>query len=66
MTVAKREGRSLNDVGYEDVATAAYGRAGHAVVSATIYTELYGICALLFIIMGESATTSSTPGVQSM
>jgi vesicular inhibitory amino acid transporter len=53
-TVCKREGRDLHDVGYEDVAEAAYGKAGRAIVSTTIYIELYGICALLFIIMGDN------------
>lgn len=39
-TVCKREGRDLHDVGYEDVAEAAYGKAGRAIVSTTIYIEL--------------------------
>lgn len=53
-TICKREGRDPHDVGYEDVAQVAYGKLGRLVVSATIYTELYGICALLFIIMGDN------------
>ena len=40
-TVCKREGRDLHDVGYEDIAEAAYGKAGRAIVSTTIYIELW-------------------------
>ena len=39
------------EVGYEDVAMAAFGRTGQATVSFSMYTELYGICAVLFIVM---------------
>lgn len=35
---------SAGDLGYEDVAEAAFGSWGKACVSATIYAELFGIC----------------------
>lgn len=38
--MCKREGKDPHNVGYEDIAEVAYGKAGRAVVSATIYTEL--------------------------
>ena len=37
-------------VGYEDVGEAAFGAFGRAIVSASIYTELLGTAALLFIL----------------
>jgi len=37
-------------VGYEDIGEAAYGSFGRKLVSTTMYTELLGICALLFIL----------------
>ena len=49
--VAERQGVAETGVGYEDVARAAFGRAGQVAVSVSIYTELYGICAVLFIVM---------------
>lgn len=47
--------RAKNDpnvsmVGYEDIGEAAYGSFGRRLVSTTMYTELLGICALLFIL----------------
>ena len=47
--------RKTNDpntsmVGYEDIGEAAYGSFGRRLVSTTMYTELLGICALLFIL----------------
>lgn len=35
---------SAADIGYEQVAKAAFGSWGKACVSATIYAELFGIC----------------------
>ena len=49
--VAERRGVPEAEVGYEDVARAAFGRAGQVAVSVSMYTELYGICAVLFIVM---------------
>jgi len=49
--VAERRGVPEAEVGYEDVARAAFGRAGQVAVSISMYTELYGICAVLFIVM---------------
>lgn len=53
-TVAKSSGVSCQSIGYEDVAEAAFGSSGKAFLSACMYTELYGICAVLFIIMGDN------------
>ena len=50
-TVASSSGAPSHEVGYEDVAEAAFGSAGKAFISTCMYTELYGICAVLFIIM---------------
>ena len=49
--VAEARGVPEAEVGYEDVALAAFGRAGQVAVSVSMYTELYGICAVLFIVM---------------
>ena len=43
-------GGPVAPVGYEDVGEAAFGALGRAVVSASIYTELLGTAALLFIL----------------
>jgi len=45
---------SAADIGYEQVAKAAFGSWGKACVSATIYAELFGICSLFFVIMGDN------------
>ena len=50
-SVAKSSGVPSHEVGYEDVAMAAFGSAGKTFISTCMYTELYGICAVLFIIM---------------
>ncbi len=42
-------------VGYEDIGEAAYGSFGRKLVSTTMYTELLGICALLFILEVQSS-----------
>uniref|UniRef100_A0A061SET5 Solute carrier family 32 (Vesicular inhibitory amino acid transporter) n=1 Tax=Tetraselmis sp. GSL018 TaxID=582737 RepID=A0A061SET5_9CHLO len=52
--VRKRTGKET--VGYEDIAEAALGRAGRALVSAIMYVELFGTCALLFILQGDNLT----------
>lgn len=46
---ASSGGRTV-PVGYEDVGEAAFGAFGRAIVSASIYTELLGTAALLFIL----------------
>ncbi|PNH12095.1 Vacuolar amino acid transporter 1 [Tetrabaena socialis] len=37
-------------VSYEDIAEAAFGPIGRVIISAIIYVELFGTCALLFIL----------------
>jgi vesicular inhibitory amino acid transporter len=44
--------------GYEEIAEAAFGKAGRAVISAIIYTELFGTCCLLFILQQVRATAA--------
>ena len=44
------QGGQVTPVGYEDVGEAAFGAFGRAVVSTSIYTELLGTAALLFIL----------------
>lgn len=58
-TVANNRGVASQEVGYEDVACAAFGVRGKAFISACMYTELYGICAILFIIMVRLYLTCS-------
>lgn len=53
-TVAKINKTSAADVGYSDIAEAAFGSAGKAFVSTTVYAELFGVCSLFFIIMGDN------------
>ena len=47
---AAAQGGQVAPVGYEDVGEAAFGALGRAVVSTSIYTELLGTAALLFIL----------------
>lgn len=47
---AKNPKADISNIGYEDIGEAAYGSFGRKVVSTTVYTELLGICALLFIL----------------
>ena len=47
---AAAQGGRVAPVGYEDVGEAAFGALGRAVVSTSIYTELLGTAALLFIL----------------
>lgn len=44
----------VSSIGYEDIGEAAYGSFGRRLVSTTVYTELLGICALLFILEVDS------------
>ncbi|PNH00569.1 Vacuolar amino acid transporter 1, partial [Tetrabaena socialis] len=41
-------------VSYEDIAEAAFGPIGRVIISAIIYVELFGTCALLFILEGDN------------
>lgn len=47
---AKDPKADISNIGYEDIGEAAYGKFGRRLVSTTVYTELLGICALLFIL----------------
>lgn len=48
---AEREGSSGEAlIGYEDIGAEAFGGLGRAIVSSTMYIELLGTCALLFIL----------------
>ncbi len=47
---ALREGSNRELVGYEDIGAEAFGGLGRATVSSTMYIELLGTCALLFIL----------------
>ena len=48
---AEREGSSGGAlIGYEDIGAEAFGGLGRAIVSSTMYIELLGTCALLFIL----------------
>lgn len=49
-TVAKQRNLGNTPVGYEDIAEAAFGKVGRLVISSIIYVELFGTCALLFIL----------------
>lgn len=56
--VVKRRGLPTGTlVGYEEIAEEAFGKFGRAVISAIIYTELFGTCALLFILEVRSMYT---------
>lgn len=48
--VAEQRGQPGTVVGYEDIAEAAFGKLGRALVSAIIYIELFGTCCVLFIL----------------
>ena len=47
---AKDPKADISNIGYKDIGEAAYGKFGRRLVSTTVYTELLGICALLFIL----------------
>ena len=47
---AQNPGQEGDSVGYEDLGEAAYGPLGRKIVTTTMYTELLGICSLLFIL----------------
>lgn len=49
-TVTKTHGSKFSKVGYEEIAEAAFGSVGRLIISNTVYTELFGTCALLFIL----------------
>ncbi|KAK9826368.1 hypothetical protein WJX81_002972 [Elliptochloris bilobata] len=51
---ATAAGGQVLPVGYEDVGEAAFGAFGRAVVATSIYTELLGTAALLFILEGDN------------
>ncbi|GLC35800.1 hypothetical protein PLESTB_000495600 [Pleodorina starrii] len=52
--VAKRQGANAAPVGYEEIAEAAFGKLGRLIISSIIYVELFGTCALLFILEGDN------------
>ncbi|GIL72720.1 hypothetical protein Vretifemale_3019 [Volvox reticuliferus] len=52
--VLKRQGANAGPVGYEEIAEAAFGSIGRLIISTIIYVELFGTCALLFILEGDN------------
>ena len=48
--VAARQQKPGSAVGYEDIGEAAYGGFGRNLVSTAMYTEIIGICSLLFVV----------------
>lgn len=52
--VAELKGQPDKSFGYEDIAEAAFGKLGRVVISSIIYIELFGTCALLFILEGDN------------
>lgn len=48
--VAELRGQPGVVVGYEEIAEAAFGKLGKALVSSIIYIELFGTCCVLFIL----------------
>lgn len=53
MVTKKRQREGSNGtalVGYEDIGAEAFGAPGRAVVATSMYIELMGTCALLFIL----------------
>eukprot|EP00983_Pelagomonas_calceolata_P058259 1145413-Pelagomonas_calceolata.AAC.8 len=48
--VAENRGQPGAVVGYEEIAEAAFGKFGKALISAIIYIELFGTCCVLFIL----------------
>ena len=44
------QGSQVSSVGYEDIGEAAYGGFGRKLVSTAMYTEIVGICSLLFVV----------------
>jgi len=66
--VAENRGQPGAVVGYEEIAEAAFGKFGKALISAIIYIELFGTCCVLFILEQDnmfnlfgSATGMSPP-----
>lgn len=60
--VVKRRGLPAGTlVGYEEIAEESFGKLGRAVISAIIYTELFGTCALLFILEVRGGIKHATP-----
>ena len=51
-------------VRYEDIAKATFGDAGKRIISAIMYTELVGTCALLLILEGDNLWNLMRPQVQ--
>jgi vesicular inhibitory amino acid transporter len=52
-------------VGYEEIAEAAFGPIGKLIISTIIYVELFGTCALLFILevsLAAAQTAMHTAG----
>lgn len=52
--VAKLKGNVGAPASYEDIAEATFGKWGRVLVSSIIYVELFGTCALLFILEGDN------------
>ena len=58
---AQNPGQKGDSVGYEDLGEAAYGSLGRKIVTTTMYTELLGICSLLFILEVRLHSTACKP-----
>ena len=56
----QREGKGGAVIGYEDIGAEAFGGLGRAIVSASMYIELLGTCALLFILEVSNPFTYMT------
>ena len=48
--VARRKLPKGSVVGYEEIAEESFGKLGRLLISSIIYVELFGTCALLFIL----------------
>jgi vesicular inhibitory amino acid transporter len=53
LSSASRPARRRQLSSYEDIGEAAFGRAGRTFITAVLYTELVGTCALFFILEGD-------------
>lgn len=57
--VSEKASRGGAIVGYEDIGAEAFGALGRAIVSVSMYIELLGTCALLFILEVSNISVTS-------